>query len=163
MIKLILFVIFCGFCNIARGERLFLSYGSTVVARIVAMSGIGAASAILTGNILLYPVVTSLLILWCTFGWDSYWSAEIGNDPQHSKFWGFWRMSLRGITGMEPLFIALWFMGYQAAIAIGSFSILQGVPYLIFGIPKNKAYSIPLAEFTWGMCIGGMLSAVFSY
>ena len=150
----------CALLNRGRGSHFWNVLPSTVASRLLMAVIAGLAVAALTGQIILCPVMIAGLMLWCTPGWDAYWSAEIGNDPVHSKMWGFARMCAHGLL-LYPLFAALGYFGYHAGYLVGAFSVLQGTPYLVFGTSnKTKGEAIPRSEYTWGACIGAMLAGV---
>lgn len=155
-----IYAIAFAFLNRARGTRLFNMTGSTVIGRIVSTMSmaliVSLQSIPSTINMVeTFFAVFAGLMLWATPHWDSYWSAAIGNDPTHGREWGVDMMGLRGLLIM-PTFIALAFLGHQEGWWIGMLGIFQGIPYLLAGIPKNKGYAIPIAEYSWGACMGLM-------
>lgn len=144
----------CGFFNVARGERLFGLTKSTLISRLVSMSGIAGICFIFSENAIVFPIALAGLMLWCSPAWDKYWSAAIGNEADLSRLWGVAMMGIRGMY-IYPLFIALGLIGYPLANAIGLASLLQGIPYFIGGFLK-KNRSIAFAEFVWGVCLSAM-------
>lgn len=93
----VLFAIF----NRARGSQLFGLTSSTTAGRLVSTLGMALATScpmaadtwhdkaeILGGCWL-------LLFFWSVWRWDAYWSAAIGSDPLHSRFWGVMAMTVR--------------------------------------------------------------------
>jgi hypothetical protein len=59
---------------------------------------------------------------------------------------------------LYPSFLILGYFGYPAAYYVGLGCLLQGVPYILIGLRKDKSYVIPISEYIWGGVIGLMLS-----
>jgi hypothetical protein len=89
------FSLWFGLLNCARGRLLFGMTTSTVISRIVATAGMAMGVAAITLDPFAALFSWLSLMLWCTPAWDAYWSAEIGNDPSHSRLWGLGMMTLR--------------------------------------------------------------------
>jgi hypothetical protein len=179
MIWLSAYLILMAALNRARGSRLFNLTTSTTIGRLSSTGGMAIATALLADNPIIIPILWTGLFLWTLPAWDKYWSAAIGNPTDMAatsfapvdwimaklwpspkpgiqlRLWGTIAMGLRGAL-LFPLFAILGFMRYPAAFLIGLATLLQGVPYLISGIPSDKSYSIPFAETLWGACLGLM-------
>ena len=148
----------CASLNRARGSKFANILTSTVESRLISTALIATYVTAFAGDWRVFPAIFAGLMFWCSFAWDSYWGAAIGDGPK-SRLWGVFHMGIRGLY-IYPTFSTLALLGHPAAYWVGFFGALQGIPYLLAGIPKNKAYSVPLAEYTWGACLGVMFFMV---
>lgn len=175
-----LYAAIMGALNRARGSQIYGLAQSTVEARVVAMLFMACFTMGIAGSIIVAPVIFAGLMLWCSFAWDNYWSAAIGNPTDLDKptfppvdfimriafrwlrprprLWGALAMSLRGFIAGYALFVALGFMGYTKAPFLGLGLLLQGVPYYAFGHLPGGKYTIFLSEFAVGAL---MLAPIF--
>ena len=140
----------CSIMNRARGTQFFNLAGGTVAGRVLAMEFIAAQVAICSGNILLFPAVWVLMMLWCSFAWDAYWGAEIGESP-HTKLWGCTMMFLRQLL-ILPAFAVVAYFGHSNWLycAVGGGLWL---PYYLYGL-TDPATAIGKSEYTIGALIG---------
>jgi hypothetical protein len=141
----------CSVLNRARGNRFWGNIPSTVESRFLFAIIIAAATTAMTGNIWVLPTLLAGLMLWCTPGWDTEWSAQIGNDPLHSKALGCVMMFLRQLL-ILPAFGAVAYICHGNYAYCGIAGLLW-LPYLLFGI-ITKAKCIQNAEFANGALIG---------
>lgn len=151
-----LIIPFFSILNRARGTKLFGLTNSTTIGRLVATFGMAMAVALSDVPNALYtlPVAWLTLFLWTLPAWDAYWSAEIGNDPLHSKFWGLWHMALRMILA-APCILGLAYIEHGSYYwALGT--PLLALPYLVFGLFKTQ-YTVPCSEYTVGAMLGFLI------
>lgn len=154
----ILFILWFGFLNCARGRLLFNLTTSTEIARIATSVGMGIATTILTQNIVAGIFTAGALLLWMTPAWDVYWSAEIGNDPKHSRLWGLGAMTIRMSLAI-PCLAGLAAIFQHSAWPIAG-AVLLSVPYYISGYISPKKYIIPIAEFAVGALLGILIHLI---
>jgi hypothetical protein len=140
--------------NRARGTKFFEMTTSTVKSRIFSTLLMASTIAFKGNNVILFPLCFIGLMFWCTFAWDEYWAAAIGNGPK-SRWWGVKMLGIRGLF-LYPTFVCIGILGHPLSYLVGLTGVLQGIPYLIGGIPKKKHYSILIAESLWGACMGAM-------
>lgn len=154
----LLFIAVFAVLNRARGSRLFGLTDSTEIGRIVSMflmALVTSLYAALNTEVILYVVlfVFAGLLLWASPAWDSLWSAEIGNDPNHSKLWGLARMTIRQML-ILPTLIGFAFLVQHTSNLPWTFLVLTyALPYLVFGA-IDKETAIPRSEYTIGALIG---------
>jgi hypothetical protein len=166
MILVIAYIIACGVLNRARGTQLFNLAGSTEIGRIVSMATISIFTSFFmipnnTKILEMFIVIFAGLMLWCSPAWDTYWSAEIGNDKAHSKLWGCYHMAVRQML-ILPTFIAAASVSNHPEKYIYSLSGLTlWIPYLAWGA-VNSSKSIGRAEYTIGAIIGATLYMMVS-
>ena len=178
LIMIIPFMIAFAFLNRARGTRLYNLTNSTVSGRMVSMGCMALLTSLLfVGNALNFCLaftgVFISLMLWCSFGWDNYWSAAIGNTTDITKkicapvdwimaklpamplrLWGTIAMTLRMTFAMPAIIGVAFLSGNIDHVIYGAGSLLFGLPYFISGAiyPKNP---IGMAEY----CVGALLGA----
>jgi hypothetical protein len=122
-----------------------------VESRVLFSAWVSLIAAAFAGNWLVIPTLFAGLMLWATPGWDAYWSAQIGNDPDHSKALGCVMMFLRQLL-ILPAFGAVAYICHGNYAYCGIAGLLW-LPYLLFGI-ITKATCIQNAEFVNGALIG---------
>lgn len=167
--------------NRARGSRLFDETNSTTISRALSMWVMaiiaGGLARIYGGSIKIegFAIFTSwtLLMLWCSFAWDNYWSAAIGNPtditkkafapvdwimgklpPMPLRLWGTVAMGLRQMLLAPFLIFLAVSVGNVNMLALCAAPILFGVPYLIAGFLPKQIPPIAFAELVVGGCIG---------
>ena len=155
MIDLLLIPIF-SVANRARGSRAFNLVNSTVAGRLVGMGAIAVATSMLfiPDSIKMLEAFVSVfagMMLWATPAWDAYWSAQIGNDPHHSKAWGCGKMFLRQLLILPAFLSVAYLSGVNYAYC--SIAATLWLPYLIYGA-IYKPMSIEYSEYTIGAMIG---------
>lgn len=159
--------LWCGFWNCARGRKLFNTTSSTFIGRLVATHFMGLGAMVISlgtpfhmATIMLWTWGT--LLLWCTPAWDAYWSAEIGDDPNHSRLWGLAAMSLR-MTLAAPCLIGLAYLtGHMDRAGYAAGSLLLGLPYYISGFVSPRKYVISIPETVVGMILGVLIFTIVS-
>ncbi len=172
IVRILLFSIL----NRCRGSHFYNLVNSTTLSRILSATLMAIVASFQTPSLI--PLIACGLDLWMTPAWDKYWSAAIGNPTDLTakafapvdwimlrlwhwpvqgiqlRLWGTVAMGLRGGLPLYPLFAVLGFAGYPIAFVTGLATFFQGIPYLIGGIPCDKAYSVPFAEYVWGAVLG---------
>lgn len=128
----------------------------------------GRATLTFTTFVDIFP----LLMLWCVFAWDRYWSAAIGNGASEggwkpidyimSKLWpvpaGGFKLRLWGTVAMGlRMMMLIPFLVTLAFITDGNpwyslLSVFLGVPYLLWGY-LVKVNVIRNAELTVGALV----------
>jgi len=160
------FSLWFGLLNCARGRLLFGMTTSTEESRVIstffmAMASAALAVSVRPGDALFVGEVSAwawlMLLLWCTPAWDAYWSAEIGNDPSHSRLWGLGMMTLRMLLA-APCIIGLALLEHTTAwFSLGVLTL--GIPYYVSGFITPRAYVISAAETAVGMILGLLIYA----
>lgn len=150
-------VIIFSILNRARGSQIFGLTDSTTMGRVVSSFGMAMIAGFMDIRHASYIYCWSwlTLFLWMLLGWDKYWSAEIGNDPVHSKGWGIanmlWRMAL-----IIPYFVGLAYIsGHSDRVWLAAGSLLFWAPYYIIG-SFSKPHVIPWSEYIIGAMIGSL-------
>lgn len=150
MLTVILFAIL----NRARGSHFWNLVPSTTASRLLATLGMATVIVAQTGDARLFAL-WPLLFLWSLFGWDTFWAAIIGDDPNHSKLWGLSRMGLRMLLAAPAIAFAAYLTNGHILWALAT--PLLDLPYLLFGA-INKSSAIERAEPT----DGALLCIIFS-
>lgn len=159
------FCIWFAILNRARGSQLFGYTDSTVIGRLVAALGMAISVYILSlfdGISNIHAVIVffwtiGALMFWMVPRWDAYWSAEIGNDPKHSRLWGLATMTLRMLLA-APCIIGLAYLSEhidKAWLALAT--AFLAVPYLIFGYLTPGANVIRNSELAAGAILGALV------
>ncbi len=168
MAEMIIFCLFCGICNRARGSKLFGLTSSTEISRILSMLGIAIGTAILTFNknwshfdvVLFWAFIC--LMLWCTPAWDSLWGQTITGSASN-RLRGLAKLALR-MSLAAPCMIGLAYLtGHIEHVAYSVATSLLAVPYYIFGylLPQyNGRYAVPAAELTAGAILGAIICVI---
>lgn len=160
-----LLVIAFAVLNRARGSRLFELTSSTGVSRIVATFLMAAATTSLVfpdRMLFVMPWVWVSLLVWCTPAWDAYWSAEIGDDPKHSRLWGLGMMTLRMALVMPCLTGLAVLSGHTDRALFANGALLLGLPYYLLGFIVPVGYVIFASELTVGAILGALVFAIIS-
>lgn len=103
--------------------------------------------------VLLLPVVWGSLLVWMIPAWDSYWSAEIGHDSNHSKLWGLGHMAARMSLAAVPIMAVAFITGgsYWWAFA----APILALPYYFLGFWLTDP--IPASEYVVGAMLGFLM------
>lgn len=164
----LLFVTAFAILNRARGTRLFNKTSSTEIGRLVSMAGMTFLTLFLLPQKDFTLVTVSaggllaLFLCWCSFAWDAYWSAAIGNDPLHSRLWGLRAMTYR-MALAAPVIILVALLAEKPVNAVfGAGFLLMGLPYYIAGyarkwFPSVVVNPIAPAEFSVGAILGALI------
>lgn len=166
--------------NRARGTQLFGLTTSTEAGRLVSMYGMAMLVAFLaflssetdTHALMTFIVSFAGLLLWCTFGWDNYWSAAIGNPTDITKptfapvdwimsklpamplrLWGAIAMGLRQSLATPTIAAIACIAGHPEHAIYGLATLFFGFIYMATGYGPNR-YAIPIAEPFVGATLG---------
>ena len=157
MIIFILIIIIFSLANRARGCRIFNYVKSTVITRLITMSVMSITTLMIYPQEPIYSpfIYLGLLMLWCSFGWDYFWSAAIGDSAIHSRIWGTIAMTIRQslIIPFYSYIIFItdapwWHIFYSCSL------FFMGLPYFIFGKIYNDDRRVSYSEYTIGGIIG---------
>lgn len=145
-------------CNRARGSQLYGLTDSTVIGRLASTLGMALSNGLFfnLGSIIQMEIAAwswASLMLWCTFAWDKFWSAMLGNDPNHSKLWGLGWMALRQSLAVVEVIGGCWLTGNLDRWWLALATPLLAVPYIIYGIVAKKTPILD-AELTDGAMLG---------
>lgn len=158
IIEVALFSTAFAILNRARGSKLFDFTDSTEIGRLVSTGVMSLMTALLflpqNEIVITAQIITwACLMLWCSFGWDKYWSATIGHDPHHSRLWGLGMLTLRMSIGapaiIYPAVLSFHPENYWYALGV----LTLGLPYYLWGYIYPRA-PIPAAEYTVGALLG---------
>jgi hypothetical protein len=151
-------IVGCSIANRARGSQVFGLVNSTVAGRLIATATIAVITSLVvipdaTLMAKLFILTFAGLMLWATPAWDAYWSAEIGNDPNHSKLWGIMMMGWRQLL-IVPTFVGQAFLlGHPERAVWAGTALLYWLPYFAYGAVA-KPVAVELSEYTIGAMIG---------
>lgn len=157
-LEAILFVFAFAVLNRARGSQLFGLTTSTVIGRLMSMGGMAVVTSLMlvpntTRMVEVFAVAFGGLMLWATPAWDSYWSAEIGNDPSHSKLWGCLMMGWRQLLIVPTFAGEAFLIGHPERAVWAATAGLYWLPYFAFGA-MVKPRAVEFSEYTIGALIG---------
>lgn len=185
LINLIAMMVWFSFWNCARGRKLFGLTTSTETGRIVSMTMMAFGNVMLhpltPDNILIFAASFAMLMLWCSPGWDAYWSVTIGQSTPpvaafapvdyimglppfkwlKGRWWGLAAMTLR-MQLILPYFVLNMCLldHFDRLLYLGS-ALALALPYFIFGCILPVRYVIPAAEIGVGLLIGGLSFLMF--
>lgn len=161
---LLFFIFSFAILNLGRGRKFFNLTDSTVVGRLI--STFLMAMVVSFYSIVDLPQAAILfawswfsLMLWCTPGWNRYWSAAIGHEQIYSRGWGLGALTIR-MSLIFPYLIGLMKITNDYSnwlYLLGAFTL--ALPYYLFGYwyPKNP---IPLAEIGTGAILGSLTYSI---
>lgn len=156
IIAAVFFILLCSAMNRARGSQFWNMVPSTVGSRLLAMGTMAIALSAIKLNMLYSPVVLGGMMLWCTPGWDKYWSEEIGNSATHSRLYGLMQMACRQMLILPCLAAVAQIAGGGDHFLYCLGAPLLALPYYIIG-GLYKAESVELSEYVNGAIIGMLL------
>lgn len=163
MIQVIITMLAFAVANRARGSKFFGLTESTEFGRIIATFIMALAMGFVyyVPNYMKMDVSIMfswpLLVLWATFGWDAYWSAEIGNDPVHSEGWGVKEMAFRMCWAIPSMVVYCWLSNHWEGLVYAAGIPLMALPYYLYG-KLTKRWVIELSEPTNGLLMGYLYS-----
>lgn len=165
-----LFVLSFAFLNLFRGR------GWVPGDRILACAGFGLTAGAYFGFMPVGIAVAFGTFFWAVWGW-SFEEITGEHDPAKYHSWirragikafpldgsrdtnrvrGVLMKALRGLY-LYPTFVALSLFATPWSLLIGLGSLLQGPVYYLAGKLVREEKAVPLAEWLWGACMGGMI------
>lgn len=185
---LVFFSLWFGFWNCARGRKLFGLTDSTEIGRMVAMMMMALAVSVIS---MLLPEAMAVLfvwsfltlLLWCSPGWDAYWSVTIGQSappvkafapvdylmalPPFNKLkgrlWGLVAFTLRMQLILPYYAGCMWYLGHDDRLIYLPLTLTLALPYYILGLLIPVRYVIPAAEIGTGIIIGALSFFLFGH
>ena len=98
------------------------------------------------------------LMLWCSFGWETYTSAAMGFPNGHSRLWGLATTTLRMLL-IVPCIAGDALLSHHSLLPV-ILSFTLGLPYYLFGYLTPGTNTTRNAELTVGAIISAMIFLV---
>lgn len=156
--EILLYMLSFGVLNRARGSQFFSLFSSTTEGRLLSSFLMAALTVLrytpVDGDAALMAILIDfgLIYFWSIWGWDAYWSAAIGQDPNHTRLWGVLMMTARQALILPFYAFVSWQNGWAHPFFAASF-LLMGVTYYIFSKLTRMA-AIQNAELANGAIMG---------